>query len=199
MNELARAHDRVGPGRLVLVVGPSGAGKDTLIDLARAACRDHGGVVFAQRVVTRQASEAEDNIHVSADAFARAREAGDFAVSWRAHGLHYALPLTIDDHIRAGHSVVANVSRGVVAALRALYADVLVVEITAPADVLAQRLAARGRASDGPIEQRLARPSISVAADVTIQNIGSAEMHARELTRLLRVDDVKNEISNQFG
>jgi ribose 1,5-bisphosphokinase len=51
--------DRIWPGRLVLVIGPSGAGKDTLIGLAQAACADGNDVVFPQRVVTREASSLE--------------------------------------------------------------------------------------------------------------------------------------------
>ena len=172
---------RIGPGRLVLVAGPSGAGKDTLIDLARAALRDDARVVFARRVVTRQGSEAEDNICVSPDDFAAAREAGAFAVHWQAHGLHYALPIGIDDDIRAGRRVVANISRTVIDRLRARYVASVVVEITAPADVLAQRLAARGRASDGPINDRLARSVAAHPADRTIVNVGDAAVHARDL------------------
>ncbi|MGY3471219.1 energy-coupling factor transporter ATP-binding protein EcfA2 [Bradyrhizobium sp. LM6.11] len=86
----------IGPGRLVLVVGPSGAGKDTLLRLAQAACVDDRDVVFPRRVVTRESSADEDNVAVSADEFRRAREHGDFAVHWEAHGHSYALPLEIN-------------------------------------------------------------------------------------------------------
>ncbi len=66
----------VGPGRLVLVVGPSGAGKDTLIAGARAACREDATVVFPRRVVTRPASSFEDNDFVSKSAFEQAAGEG---------------------------------------------------------------------------------------------------------------------------
>jgi ribose 1,5-bisphosphokinase len=178
----------IGPGRLVLVVGPSGAGKDTLLRLARAACVDDHEVVFPRRVVTRASSADEDNIAVSPDEFARARDHGDFAVHWDAHGHSYALPLEINDDIRAGRAVVANVSRTVIAALRGTYANVVVVAITAPPDVLAQRLAARARHSDGNLADRLARSvdDASAGADVTILNAGSADYHSRQLVRVIR-------------
>ena len=108
----------IGPGRFIVVVGPSGAGKDTLIGLARAACADDGNVVFPRRLVTREASAFEDNEQISLDAFRQARTRGDFAVHWEAHGHCYALPRTVDDDIRAGRTVVANVSRTVVDAIR---------------------------------------------------------------------------------
>jgi ribose 1,5-bisphosphokinase len=178
----------VGPGRLVLVVGPSGAGKDTLLRLAQAACADDHDVVFPRRVVTRASSADEDNIALSPDEFTRARDHGDFAVHWDAHGHSYALPLEINDDIRAGRAVVANVSRTVIAALRKAYANVVVVAITAPPDVLAQRLAARARHTDGNIADRLARSvdDASAKADVTILNAGSADYHARQLVRVIR-------------
>ncbi|MET4426100.1 phosphonate metabolism protein/1,5-bisphosphokinase (PRPP-forming) PhnN [Bradyrhizobium sp. RT3a] len=192
MSETATmAHDEasgIGPGRLVLVVGPSGAGKDTLLRLAQAACVDDHDIVFPRRVVTRESSEAEDNMAMSRDEFRRAREHGDFAVHWEAHGHSYALPLEINDDILAGRAVVANVSRTVIGALRQAYANVVVVAITAPPDVLAQRLAARARHSDGNIADRLARSvdDTSANADVTILNAGSADYHSRQLVRVIR-------------
>jgi ribose 1,5-bisphosphokinase len=178
----------IGPGRLVLVVGPSGAGKDTLLRLAQAACAGDRDIVFPRRVVTRASSADEDNIAVSPDEFRRAREHGDFAVHWDAHGHSYALPREINGDIRAGRTVVANVSRTVLGALRRAYADVVVVAITAPPEVLAARLAARARQSDGDIAERLTRSvdDASAQADVTILNAGSADHHSRELVSVIR-------------
>ena len=179
--EDADAPVRIGPGRLVLVVGPSGAGKDTLIDLARAACAGDDRVVFARRVVTREASGFENNEQVTPEAFRQALALGAFAMHWEAHGLSYALPGAVTDDVRAGRTVVANISRAVVGRLREAYADVVVVAVTAPPEVLAARLAARGRNSDGPIAQRLQRSAADVAPDVIIDNVGDPAVAARVL------------------
>ena len=175
----------IGPGKLVLVVGPSGAGKDTLLGLARDACADDPNIVFARRVVTREASVAEDNEQMSVDDFRGAQARGAFAVHWEAHGHAYGLPRSIEADIRAGRTVVANVSRTVISALRQAYANVMVVSVTAPADVLAERLARRKRGSDGSIAQRLARAVEDAEPDATIINVSSAEYHARQLLRII--------------
>jgi ribose 1,5-bisphosphokinase len=178
----------IGPGRLILVVGPSGAGKDTLLGLARAACAEDRSVVFPRRVVTRQASAFEDNEQVSLEMFRQAQVCGAFAVHWEAHGHGYGLPRAIDDDLRAGRTVVANVSRTVIDVVRRGYANVTVVSITAPPEILKARLAARARDSDGQIEQRLDRVVNDPAAapDLTIVNVGRAEDHARELVRIIK-------------
>lgn len=178
---------RLGPGRLILVVGPSGAGKDTLLDLARAACADDPDIVFPRRVVTRQASAAEDNTYLSDEAFAEALADGAFAVHWEAHGHRYALPRRVEDEILAGRTVVVNVSRTVVDALRQSYADVTAVFVSAPPEVLAERLAARSRGSDGAIALRLGRSVEDIdAPDVVIVNVGDAAHHAQTLLRAIR-------------
>ncbi len=179
---------RIGPGRLVLVVGPSGAGKDTLLALAREACTGDDAVVFAQRLVTREASAFEDNASLTPAAFAQALDEDAFALHWEAHGLRYGLPRALDDEIRARRTVVANVSRTVVAVARAAYADVSVVLVTAPAEVLAARLAARARHSDGSLAERVNRSVADPVPDATIINVGPPSEGARELLEVIRGD-----------
>lgn len=176
----------IGPGRLVLIVGPSGAGKDTLLNLARAACAGDSNVVFPRRLVTREASAAEDNVHLDGGAFERLLADGALAVHWQAHGHRYALARSVEDEIRAGRTVVANVSRTVIEALRGSFADVVVIAVTAPQKVLAERLALRGRGSDGAIEQRLGRSVDDIATpDLTIVNVGDPVYHADQLVRAI--------------
>lgn len=178
----------IGPGRLVLVVGPSGAGKDSVLSAAKAACAGNPDIVFPRRVVTRPVSPQEDHDSLDDWAFDTALQSGAFAFWWEAHGLKYGVPLLADAHIRAGRTVVCNVSRGVVGVLRGHYANVLCVAITAPDDILATRLAGRGRDSDGPVEARLARNDLyaGFAADALIDNGGALEDAVATLLALLR-------------
>src|ERR1700738_2047265 len=155
--EAARAGQTmlIGPGRLVLIVGPSGAGKDTLISGARLECTNEPAIVFPRRVVTRASSAYEDHATLDIEAFNQALAAGRFALWWEAHGHRYGIPASIDDDIRAGRTVVCNVSRTIIDLARQRYARVVVVLITAPPRVLEARLARRDRQSDGEAPDRL--------------------------------------------
>ena len=170
---------------LVLVVGPSGAGKDSLLNGAKAQFRGDPRVVFARRAITRPPDpDGEDHESVSAANFATR----DFALSWSAHGLSYGIPAEI---VAAAPVVVANVSRGIIAEAAARY-PVRVLEVTAPPAILAARLAARGRETDAGVARRLTRiATIPAGADVdTVINDGSLEQGvARFATALRRIVD----------
>jgi ribose 1,5-bisphosphokinase len=183
-----QAASAIGPGRLILVVGPSGAGKDTLLNLAKDSSAGDSSIVFARRVVTREASAFENNEQISVEGFRQAQSQGAYAMHWEAHGHCYGLPRKIDDDIRAGRTVIANVSRTVIGAMRNVYEQVVVISITAPPQVLAERLAMRARSSDGQLEHRLGRKvgDTSATPDFTILNVGSAEYHARQFMRIVK-------------
>lgn len=177
----------IGPGHLVMVVGPSGAGKDTLISGASEVLAGNDRVVFPRRVVTRPRGETEDHETLSVPEFDRAAAQGAFSLSWEAHGLKYGIPVSMDQDIADGRIVVCNMSRGVIAQARARYANVSVVLITAPVDVLEARLEGRRRDSDGSLKQRIER-SASISTfepDVVIQNDGPAEIGTLSLRHVI--------------
>jgi ribose 1,5-bisphosphokinase len=176
-------------GYLVLVVGPSGAGKDALLMQARTACANDSNIAFVRRSVTREASAAEDHVSFSDAEFERARADGAFSFWWEAHGLKYGVPVSIEADLAAGLTVVCNASRTVVAALRQRYARCCVVLITAPENLRLARLNARGRPSDGDPADRAGRaaPSLDeLKPSLVIENTGAIEAATNTLLAYLR-------------
>ena len=142
-------------GRLIGVVGPSGAGKDSLMN-ALVARRSDFGIV--RRVITRppdQGGEAYDA--VTEDEFDRLRAAGAFCVDWRAHGLRYGIPDTVRPRIAGGEQLLVNLSRDVLTDVAPVFPGFTVLNVIAARETLAARLAARGRESGDEIARRLDR------------------------------------------
>ena len=168
---------------LVLVVGPSGVGKDSLLNAARNVFQDDSRIHFARRVITRPPDPLGEN-HESVTGAAFAARA--FALSWPAHGLSYGIPA---EALAAAPVVIANVSRGVIAQAAERH-PVRVIAVTAPAAVLATRLAARGREDAADVARRLGRAAAipeGVAVE-TVWNDGSlAEGVARFVSAVRRV------------
>ena len=172
---------------LILIVGPSGAGKDTLMNGARTALADNPRFRFVRRIITRPGDMGEEaHESVTEQAFELRREAGDFALTWRAHGLRYGIPADIAMDLARGRVVIVNVSRAVVAEAAARF-PVSVIEVSAPADILARRLAARGREDAVDVARRLSR-SIELPLPVdreTVMNDGTVEAGVRRLVAAL--------------
>lgn len=184
MNRIDRAS-----GTLVLVVGPSGAGKDSLLRHARTALAADERFVFVRRTVTRASDSGTEIVDTVGDREFAAREvAGAFTLSWHAHGLAYGLPrMIVDPALAAGRCVVANASRSVIEKARTRH-RIAVVLVTANAETLASRLAARGREAAKEIAGRLMRANQFMAADADhiITNDGSLPEAAAAFCSALR-------------
>lgn len=153
-----------GAGHAYAVVGPSGAGKDTLIAAARAARPD---IDVVCRVITRpEALGGEAFEGVSEAEFDARRAAGAFALDWRAHGLRYGLPVSAAAAQAAGRDILFNASRAALPRAARVFAPLVVVLVTAPVPVLAGRLALRGRESRADIAARLERAGFALPEDL---------------------------------
>lgn len=176
-------------GRLVAVVGPSGAGKDTLL---QAAARARPDLCLVRRVITRpEEAGGEPFEGVSEVEFEARRAAGGFALDWRAHGLSYGIPVGIDALLAEGRDVIFNGSRAVIGAARRRYPDLRVILVTAPAETLARRLAARGREDAAEIRARLDRARYDTAAlgpHETVENDGALGAAIADFLELLETE-----------
>lgn len=178
------------PGTLIAVVGPSGAGKDTVMRLAREELAGAPDVVFATRVITRPPHPSEAHEAIDEQQFTRREAAGEFLIAWRANGLAYALPASLRDALAAGTTIVANLSRGAVATARQSGIRVLAVEVTAERQLLANRIAQRGRENPAMREARMARNAAyaeTFRADIVIANNGAPDVAAARLSEVIRI------------
>ncbi|MDE2384051.1 MAG: phosphonate metabolism protein/1,5-bisphosphokinase (PRPP-forming) PhnN [Alphaproteobacteria bacterium] len=177
-------------GGLILVVGPSGAGKDSLLRAAMAHFAGDARFVFPRRVVTRATHpDTEDHDSLSTDEFEAVHLRGGFALHWQAHGLSYGVPASVRGDMALGGMVIVNVSRAIIADAAKAFPRLAVIEVTAPPEILMARLAARGRGADGNISQRLARKPapyppglnlLTIVNDETLQQAGQAFIRAIE-------------------
>lgn len=185
------------PGTLFLVVGPSGVGKDTLLNGAREAL-EGTWFRFPRRVITRPADAGgEDHTPATDASFEDMVSSGAFLHHWQAHGLRYGIPGDVVSDLESGVNVVINTSRLEVEAFRREVPRTVVIYINASADVIAARLRARGRETEEEINRRLKRiveqsahseGAVEILNDTTVEEgteklveviTGSCELHTK--------------------
>jgi ribose 1,5-bisphosphokinase len=176
-------------GRLVYVMGPSGAGKDSLLGFARDRLTG-SRVLFAHRYITRAADAGgENHVYLSHEEFGARADLGLFVLQWTSHGLRYGIGVEIEAWMDRGFTVVVNGSREYLREALARYPALTAVHIDARPDILATRLAARGRETLDEVRARLARRvPLAVPEHVelaTIDNSGALEEAGRALLEVL--------------
>lgn len=179
------------PARLVYVVGPSGAGKDSLLAWLMQHAQPQDGLYLARRCISRPdhaASEAHEAMSPQAFAALVGQEA--FAMHWYANDLWYGVRHAELAPLQEGRTVLVNGSRGWLVAARQRFPDLIVAQITASAAVLAARLEQRGRETHDEIAARLQRAQALELApherDLSVLNDTTLDAAGAELLRLLR-------------
>lgn len=176
-------------GRLLYVVGPSGAGKDALLDYARVRIPKEADVRFARRWITRQAGAVgEDHAPVTLEQFERMVADGRFAMHWHANGNGYGIGREIVDWLREGATVVVSGSREYLPQALKDFPDMVVINVTVSPKVLRGRLERRARETSEEIDRRLERatrfalPSsvtaIEIRNDLALDEAGEAMLAA---------------------
>lgn len=180
-------------GRLIFLMGPSGAGKDSVLQRLQQSLEGRGCRI-ARRVITRSAEAmGEEAVSVSPREFGERERAGDFAMVWRANGLAYGIPREIEEWLADGYQLIVNGSRGYLDEARRKYPDLLAVLLQVEPAILRRRLLARAREDVGEIEARLARSaelsgSAFMQADrriIRLDNSGSLDETVERLLRLI--------------
>ena len=170
-------------GAVFAVVGPSGAGKDTLIEAARQARPD---LVIVRRFITRPESAGGEDFHGVSDAeFDARRDRDEFALHWKAHGLRYGIPKAQIDLRHDGHDVLFNGSRAALERAVEVMPDLRVIRVSAPSAVLLERLLARGRETRAEIEERIMRASYDIPAGLPVVDVRNDGALAEGVTRFL--------------
>lgn len=163
--------------RVILVVGPSGAGKDTLLRSARKEFTGLPTLGFAKRYITRPPDTNEDNYYVDKSGFELLEKSSFFLSSWRAHGNCYGIPHHEIIEARGRQTTITSISRSAIADFQNGCLNPITLLITARPDVLEQRLIARGRESVEDIRARLRRSQQSLTTSDYITFDNSDELH----------------------
>lgn len=173
-------------GLWVFVCGPSGAGKDSVMNWAAAHLAERHDIVFSRRLVTRTSPLDLNHEAVSVPEFEQLRGADRLAWHWQAHGLHYGIGAHYAEEVAAGRIVVVNGSRAHANGLPEA-PQVRVVQIVADAAALAARLKNRGREAPHEVTRRLVRNTsfTTLRADHTISNQGELADAGRQLADYL--------------
>ncbi len=170
---------------LILIVGPSGSGKDTLIRACREYFRDWKRVNFCKRYITRPPDENEDNFYVCKRGFEVLKREGFFGIFWEAYNYMYGIPFY---EIKSGHCNFISVSRSVIKDVEKRYSRVITLCIQADKNEVKKRLFQRKREPEDIIERRLRRYDVEIQAShkITFINQGDIEDRKKEFISLCK-------------
>jgi ribose 1,5-bisphosphokinase len=181
--------------RLFFLVGPSGVGKDTLLNHLKQHQYSDNQPLVAHRYITRPVREGDENhISLSEFDFNQRKEAGLFLFDWESHGFQYAIGKEARKWVKQGQNVIVNGSRRYLPKALNIYAKTTPIWITVSEDILRERLTQRGRETAEEIELRIQRnrelESMKMDNCIYINNDQSVEDTVGQIIALIEMNDI---------
>lgn len=188
--------------KLFYIIGPSGAGKDSLIEYIRQRCTSQSGIAVAHRYITRNPDAGgENHVALSKDEFIYRKKSGLFAMDWHRHETHYGIGIEVEHWLLAGMHVVVNGSRSYLPEAEKRFENLCPIFVHVDIKVLRERLLSRGRESVAQIEKRLAKAredeSYYLSRDtiLKVENNGSLAEAGENLWKLIGSDGNLRELA----
>ena len=181
-------------GYLILVIGNSGSGKDSII---KGAIRKNQvlNLYTPKRYITRKPSEDEQNFFITDEEFQKKSIQKEFALEWEIYDLKYGIPIEIDDWLQKGYHVIINVSRTVVEEAKQKYKNCKVIFVEVSFHIILKRLQKRGREDKAGLKERTDRAKQNVKypnADFNIDNSGSLESAVKQFLTYVKQLETSN-------
>ena len=177
-------------GALVIISGPSGAGKGTLVDLLVARVPHLWVSVSATTRPPRPGEvHGEDYLFISADEFARRIEAGDFLEWAEVHGNRYGtLRPSVEAKLAEGCDVILEIDPQGALQVKELMPEAVLVFIIAPSfEELERRIRKRGAETDEQVKTRLATAVRELELVGTYDHVVENDDVARATDELARI------------
>ncbi len=149
---------------IVLLVGASGSGKDTLLRAASSHLQGDGSFCFVPRYITRQPDESEKNYYIDQPAFVFLRDRAFFVSHWQAHGNYYGIGRRHLENLQPGGVAVISISRTAITDFEKPGQMVTTILVSVAPEILRSRLEGRRREGSEEIKKRLARSDLPVKA-----------------------------------
>jgi guanylate kinase len=155
---------------LVIISGPSGVGKDTIIDAIRGRAREYGHdyhYVVTCTTRDRRPGEVDGvNYHfITPDEFARLRDAGEFLEANEVHRRWYGTPRAqVRDALAAGRDVILKIDVQGAQVVKETIPEALLIFVVPPSlEDLFNRLRSRATESADELEIRQRNAAIELA------------------------------------
>jgi guanylate kinase len=165
------------PGRLVILSGPSGTGKSTVVQHLQKECSMP--LVLSVSATTRPPRKNEqpgvDYHYLSDEDFARRRNENEFLECFEVFGRGYwygTLRSEVESRLAEGNWVLLEIDVHGAAQILQQFSEVVTIFLSPGSmEVLEQRLRDRGTESEEAIQKRLATAAVEFAAVERYQHV----------------------------